>query len=294
MQGGTSCPRLSCRAARAALLVLFVVTACAALQHLCFYGRNNVDRQLEGGSGAVGSESPCTISRRPSWDAPFIVRTASERFRELTLPQRLRETHGSVEVTLSSANTFSYERRKASVGDYFTSLLADAGLPERWAMVDGEKVRSDSLYYWFGEHTEEWTPLLALYDYAPLLATLPPLLPSDSSGLFGQRKPALSFGVGGLASGVPFHMHGPGFSETLHGAKRWLFFPSEPPYFLPNATAAYWLHTYLPQLTNDERTGMVECVIREGEAVFFPDRWYHATINLPGPGEVAVFVSTFL
>jgi hypothetical protein len=120
------------------------------------------------------------------------------------------------------------------------------------------------------------------------------LLSSDSSSFYGVREPALSFGVGGHNSGVPFHQHGPGFSETLHGAKRWLFFPREPPFFKPNATAAYWLHAVLPQLTRVERSEMVECVLRAGDAVFFPDGWFHSTINEPGPGEVAVFVSTFL
>jgi hypothetical protein len=30
---------------------------------------------------------------------------------------------------------------------------------------------------------------------------------------------ALSFGVAGRGTGVPFHYHGPGFAEVVHGSK---------------------------------------------------------------------------
>lgn len=36
-----------------------------------------------------------------------------------------------------------------------------------------------------------------------------------------KKAAAVAIGIGGLYSGVPFHMHGPGFSEVLHGSKRW-------------------------------------------------------------------------
>ena len=39
---------------------------------------------------------------------------------------------------------------------------------------------------------------------------------------------AYSFGVGGPLSGVPLHVHGPGFSETLIGRKRWWLAPPRP------------------------------------------------------------------
>jgi hypothetical protein len=42
-------------------------------------------------------------------------------------------------------------------------------------------------------------------------------------------------------SGVPLHIHGAGFSETIIGRKRWWLSPPKPkPAFDPNATALEW------------------------------------------------------
>merc|ERR1712070_526107 len=44
----------------------------------------------------------------------------------------------------------------------------------------------------------------------------------------GNDNVALSFGIGRKYSGVSFHLHGPGYSEVLHGQKRWyLYDPDE-------------------------------------------------------------------
>lgn len=233
---------------------------------------------------------PCTISREPTWEQPFILETAhNSQFRKLTEVSALSSAQGKMQVTLSSANTFSYDRKRESLADYLESLSAPH-LPAQWMAADGVANRADSLFYWFGEHSQEWTPLFEHYDHAPLLAVLPPARDTD----YGVRTPVLSLGAGAHLSGVPFHQHGPGFSETLHGAKRWLFYRSTPPRFLSNATAAYWVAHVLPLLEPHEREQMLECTLRPGEAVFFPDGWYHATLNVPGDGGVAVFVSTFL
>jgi len=152
-------------------------------------------------------------------------------------------------------------------------------------------VSGADLHYFFGEHSADWDPLLKHYDYKPLLAALEAL-----SGVAPEREPALSFGIGAHMSGVPFHVHGAGFSEVLHGAKRWLFIRDEqdPPRWLPNATSAYWLEHEMPMLTPAEQALVLDCTLVPGEAVFFPANWFHATINTPGEGQAAVFVSTFL
>jgi len=41
-------------------------------------------------------------------------------------------------------------------------------------------------------------------------------------------SPTLSFGIGASGTGVPFHIHGPGFSETLWGKKRWFIMKDGP------------------------------------------------------------------
>eukprot|EP00960_Hanusia_phi_P036168 752184-Hanusia_phi.AAC.2 len=44
-------------------------------------------------------------------------------------------------------------------------------------------------------------------------------------GLPTERAQRISHGAGGSGSGVPFHVHGPGFSEVLWGRKRWFLMP---------------------------------------------------------------------
>ena len=77
-------------------------------------------------------------------------------------------------------------------------------------------------FYMFGDNNqEEWADFLQ--EYSPPPYNLP------------KHSPALSFGVAGPGSGVPFHTHGPGFAETVYGRKRWFLTPpDQQPDFHPN------------------------------------------------------------
>nr|XP_014980657.2 jmjC domain-containing protein 8 isoform X6 [Macaca mulatta] len=93
----------------------------------------------------------------------------------------------------------------------------------------------------------------------------------------------------GAGSGVPFHWHGPGYSEVIYGRKRWFLYPPEKtPEFHPNKTTLAWLRDTYSALPPSARP--LECTIRAGEVLYFPDRWWHATLNL----DTSVFISTFL
>uniref|UniRef100_A0A8D2MXS6 Jumonji domain containing 8 n=1 Tax=Zonotrichia albicollis TaxID=44394 RepID=A0A8D2MXS6_ZONAL len=130
--------------------------------------------------------------------------------------------------------------------------------------------------YFFGDNNfTEWGPLFQHYVPPPFR------IPGTS--------PAYSFGIAGSGSGVPFHWHGPGFSEVIFGRKRWFLYPpDQTPHFHPNETTLAWLqHTY-PTLPPALRP--LECTLRPGEVLYFPDRWWHATLNL----DTSVFISTFL
>lgn len=48
---------------------------------------------------------------------------------------------------------------------------------------------------------------------------LGPLLSTYNRPAFSGDDLAFSFGIGPSGSGVPFHVHGHGFSEVLHGQK---------------------------------------------------------------------------
>eukprot|EP00611_Tribonema_gayanum_P022364 TRINITY_DN4471_c0_g1_i4.p1 TRINITY_DN4471_c0_g1~~TRINITY_DN4471_c0_g1_i4.p1 ORF type:complete len:130 (+),score=41.20 TRINITY_DN4471_c0_g1_i4:480-869(+) len=127
----------------------------------------------------------------------------------------------------------------------------------------------------FGENFgAEWRDLYAHY-------TIP--------STFTPAQAALSFGVGGFGSGVAFHMHGPGFSEVLHGAKRWLLYPPRTHFkWDPSATTLQWLTDVYPGLKAHERP--LECVIAPGEVLYFPSAWYHAIVNV---APYTAFVSSF-
>ncbi|CAJ0940933.1 unnamed protein product [Ranitomeya imitator] len=100
---------------------------------------------------------------------------------------------------------------------------------------------------------------------------------------------AYSFGIAGSGTGVPFHWHGPGYSEVIYGRKRWFLYPPDKtPEFNPNRTTLSWMLETYPLLPAAERP--IECTIRPGEVLYFPDRWWHATLNL----DTSVFISTFL
>ena len=60
---------------------------------------------------------------------------------------------------------------------------------------------------------EEWESFFENYKIPPF--TLP------------LHYPALSFGLAGPGTGVPFHFHGPGFAETIYGRKRWFLTPPD-------------------------------------------------------------------
>ena len=125
-----------------------------------------------------------------------------------------------------------------------------------------------------------------------------------------MHSAALSFGVAGPGTGVPFHFHGPGFAETLFGRKRWfLTQPEFKPEFHPNKTTLQWFLEDYERVR--EETDIMECTLRPGEVrtyerllcqfnqftvsislqmIYFPDRWWHATLNI----DTSVFMSTFL
>jgi len=91
-----------------------------------------------------------------------------------------------------------------------------------------------------------------------------------------------------LLARVRPQFHNDGFSEVLHGAKRWLFYRHRPPRFRENATSVSWLQHDYPQLRPSERP--LECVIGPGDLLYFPKSWWHAIVN----EGTTVFMSTFL
>lgn len=220
--------------------------------------------------------------------------------------QRLREEHGSTVVDLSSSNTYSHGRKRATLREYLDSFARPAGA-------------ANETFYLFGHNYEGvFAQLSALYAVPPCE--------------FCGRAGAVTVGLGGEASGVSFHFHGPGFSESVIGAKRWFLYPPHltrvVERFGANLTVAEWAQIWYPALRElalssspqplshsqdtepavtvfpsfmTERfsaqellslsSELMECVIVPGEALYFPAQWIHGTLNL---APYNLFVSVFL
>ncbi|NXA37507.1 JMJD8 protein, partial [Eudromia elegans] len=254
-------------------------------------------------AGALPEEERCSVERadasltfprflqRFAFSRPVIIRGATDNavFRALCTREKLLAAFGERPVRLSTANTYSYRKVDVPFQEYVEHLLR----PQ-----DPAALGSDTLYFFGDNNFTEWGPLFQ--QYVP-----PPFLIPGTKG-------AYSFGIAGSGSGVPFHWHGPGYSEVIFGRKvraepsgegrsrkssppdspvfqRWFLYPPDKaPHFHPNETTLAWLrHTY-PKLPPEERP--LECTIRPGEVLYFPDRWWHATLNL----DTSVFISTFL
>jgi len=202
---------------------------------------------------------------------PVILRNVNnnEDFAKRVSLEALVEDYGSKTVVLSSSNTYSYDKSHMSLKEYIETVV-DHGVSLR--------DEANTTFYMFGDNYDTWLETL-LEDYDQVY--------------LGHDDQALSFGIGGHLSGVPFHIHGGGFSEVLYGCKRWFLYPEGvTPEFLPDETALTWVakraHAGEDEDARDAR--LLECTIRPGEVLYFPSAWYHAALNIGR----TVFVSSFI
>ncbi|KAG8145496.1 hypothetical protein E2320_012025 [Naja naja] len=180
-----------------------------------------------------------------------VVEQYGQEFQAQCTKDQLLARFGEHLVRLSTANTYSYHKVDLLFQDYVDHLLEPQDLAS---------LGSETLYFFGNNNFTEWGSLFKKYN--------PP--PFRIPGTTG----AYSFGIGGSGSGVPFHWHGPGFSE------HWFLYPPEKtPEFHPNRTTLSWFLDTYPFLPP-----------REKPVLYFPDHWWHATLNL----DTSVFISTFL
>ena len=69
---------------------------------------------------------------------------------------------------------------------------------------------------------------------------------------------------------------------------RFLTDPEVRPEFHPNKTTLQWYFQDYEKVKSEIQ--LYECTLRPGEIIYFPDKWWHATLNL----DTSVFISTFL
>ncbi|KAL4658268.1 jmjC domain-containing protein 8 [Arapaima gigas] len=245
----------------------------------------DTDLNTEGGWSSdaelrLSDEGPCTVDiwntsltyaqflQQYAYSKPVVLRGWSDNteFQRLCSKQHLMQEYGERLVRLSTANTYSYHKVDVPFQEYVKHLLKPQS---------PDTLGSDTLYFFGDNNFTEWHSLFKQYR-APRY-----ILPRTTG--------AYSFGIAGPGTGVPFHWHGPGYSEVIYGRKRWFLYPPDKePHFHPNRTTLSWVTDMLPTLPEEERP--IECTIRPGEVLYFPDRWWHATLNL----DTSVFISTFL
>ena len=145
-------------------------------------------------------------------------------------------------VTLSSSNSFSEHRRTIPFAQYLNEVTTGPAL-------DAD-MKANETWYFFGEtYSSEWKKLLNAYE-------LPPCQTCSEFDLV-----ALSFGIGNSGSGVAWHIHGPGFSEAIHGRKHWILYPFDnEPDFHPDQTSLNWMHYNYAASMNSENVPF-ECTL---------------------------------
>ena len=161
---------------------------------------------------------------------PFIFVDTKERQRSLAAQasrEFLIENYGESSVTLSSSNTYSHGKLVSTLEGYIKTS------------VDTSSRFANETFYLFGNNYDGiWSELADLY-------INPPCYGCDVAGM-------KTLGIGGEASGVSFHFHGPGFSESIIGSKRWFLFPpsvsSVVSQFSPNMTVAQWVDLIYPSI----------------------------------------------
>lgn len=95
-------------------------------------------------------------------------------------------------------------------------------------------------------------------------------------------------GIGSLGSGAQWHNHGPGFCEALHGRKHWLLVEKDRPTgYDKDRTARHWFEY---EYTKYSEEHLWECTLHPGDAIYFPNRFWHTTVNLD---PYIAFVTTF-
>ncbi|NXJ57777.1 JMJD8 protein, partial [Spizaetus tyrannus] len=219
-------------------------------------------------AGTVPEEERCTVERA---DASLTYSLFLQRF-AFSRPVILR---GVTDNSVTAEAAGSGQAGQRWVAPFPSLQLAAPPLLTGLILSVFPPPTPDTLYFFGDNNFTEWGPLFQQYVPPPF-------------GIPGT-SPAYSFGIAGSGSGVPFHWHGPGYSEVIFGRKRWFLYPPDKtPHFHPNETTLAWLHRTYPALPLAERP--LECTLRPGEVLYFPDRWWHATLNL----DTSVFISTFL
>ncbi|KAL7530711.1 hypothetical protein ACHAWF_003479 [Thalassiosira exigua] len=208
--------------------------------HSCNIRRISYSRllRLQGPRG-VPNLYPYPLVIYPDRNDSSGIGESKSKFTNLTSLENLASNFPpNFDVTLTGSDSLSSHRRKIPLNQYLYEVLtANDGSGETLPNQLGNET-----WYLFGEtFSDEWAQFLKKYE-------LPPCH-SCTEWHREQSMIALSFGIGNIGSGVQWHLHGPGFSETVHGRKHWVLYPpgQRPTYDLDYASR-HWMENTYPDL----------------------------------------------
>ena len=193
---------------------------------------------------------PLVITKGTVGGDPKIGRNS--KFQNLTREDSILNSFpANFSVTLSSSNSFSEHRRTIPFAQYLDEVKNGPALKA--------DIKSNETWYLFGEtYSPEWKNLLRDYE----------LPPCQACNALDDSLVALSFGIGNSGSGVQWHVHGPGFSEAIHGRKHWILYPfDKQPTFDPDQTSLNWMH-YNYQAFEKSEDMPLECTLQPGDLIY--------------------------
>eukprot|EP01051_Picozoa_sp_SAG22_P010327 SAG22_NODE_923_length_6484_cov_4.127800_2_plen_636_part_00 len=217
-----------------------------------------------GGGGSGGGSTGWTWPAREAWRRPALL-----------------EKYGATEVLArrSSATAAEYKQARGSGALASTMTLAHyleairGGAPG--SASPATEVDEDPLYLFEpvvlpGARGTDYQTLLPLFNDSRRFPT------------FDLRESANQIFAGGTDSGVGWHQHSPAYNALLFGARRWGLVP---PFFYPTNSLVpdsmalppkdWWAADPAGRTPH-----LLECVQRQDDVLFVPDRWWHATLTL--------------
>jgi hypothetical protein len=98
-----------------------------------------------------------------------------------------------------------------------------------------------------------------------------------------MRSKRALFAMGGTGSGVYFHSHGGTWRALAYGRTKWYLFPPDSAFGATFGRMQDWLEHRSASGRGRPQLGVMqplEIIQEEGELLFIPEMWHHATLNL--------------
>ena len=94
-----------------------------------------------------------------------------------------------------------------------------------------------------------------------------------------ERAQGALWYAGPRGSGVSLHQHTSAWNALVRGRKRWYLLPPLTMWGPTDLPTREWLRTVYP-IMRQRGDPLYECAQEEGEVIYVPGDWYHATLNV--------------